>query len=167
MYQPNQEHKVQKCSLLCNSQIKVTVGINCFIMNHYQHVLVEQWRLYGAVWICCFPSLITLFPSPITQNWWVPWLFGFVFSFCFHHSILWFLSDELWKLKTHFRCFQVIKTELLGHCCKFLDLCGTSQSTSATPNVSLPFLPSHLYLYSTFWTHSSSRNPTGDRKSVV
>ena len=26
--------------------------------------------------------------------------------FCFHHSILWFLSYELWKLKTHFDCFQ-------------------------------------------------------------
>ena len=55
------------------------------------------------------------FPSPITQNMWVPWLnglFGDVFSFCFYHSILWFLSNELWKLKTHFRCFQVIKIEL-------------------------------------------------------
>ena len=30
----------------------------------------------------------------------------FVFSYCFHYSIIWFLSDELWKLKTHFRCFQ-------------------------------------------------------------
>ena len=52
------------------------------------------------------------FPSPITQNMWVPWLnglFGDVFSFCFYHSILWFLSDKLWKLKTHFKCFQVMK----------------------------------------------------------
>ena len=55
-----------------------------------------------------------------------------------------------------------MKTELLGHCCKFLDLCGThchvvslsSQSTSTTPNISLPFLPSHLYLYFTVWTHT-------------
>ena len=29
-----------------------------------------------------------------------------VFSFCFYHSILWFLSDELWKLKTPKMCFQ-------------------------------------------------------------
>ena len=29
-----------------------------------------------------------------------------IFSFCFHYSILWFLSDELWKLITHFNCFQ-------------------------------------------------------------
>ena len=72
----------------------------------------------GAIWICCFPSPITLFSSPITQNWWIPWLkglFEFVFSFCFYHSIFWFLSDELWKLKTHFRCFQVIKTGFPWH----------------------------------------------------
>ena len=62
---------------------------------------------------CClvfiFPSPISLFPLPITQNKWDPpqeSLFGCVSSFCFHHSILWFLSDELWKLKTHFSCFQ-------------------------------------------------------------
>ena len=29
-----------------------------------------------------------------------------IFSFYFHYSILWFLSDELWKLITHFNCFQ-------------------------------------------------------------
>ena len=46
-------------------------------------------------------------------------LFGFIFKFCFHHSIFWFLSDELWKLKTHFRCFQVIETELWWHFCKY------------------------------------------------
>ena len=33
-------------------------------------------------------------------------LFGWVLDHCFHNSILWFLSDELWKLKTHFRFFQ-------------------------------------------------------------
>ena len=45
-------------------------------------------------------------PSLITQNLWVPWkktLFGFVSSFCFHHLIIWFLSDELWKLKFSFQ----------------------------------------------------------------
>ena len=48
---------------------------------------------------------------------WVPWLnglFGDVFSFCFHHSIFWFFSDELWKLKTHFRCFQFPKLSFHG-----------------------------------------------------
>lgn len=38
-----------------------------------------------------FPSSITLFPSPTTQNMWVPqkksW-FRFIFCFCFHHSII-------------------------------------------------------------------------------
>ena len=29
--------------------------------------------------------------------------------FCFYYSILWFLSYESWKLKTHFRCFQFSK----------------------------------------------------------
>ena len=47
-------------------------------------------------------------------------LFGFVFKFCFYHSIFWFLSDKLWKLKTHFKCFQVIKTELWWHFGNFL-----------------------------------------------
>ena len=33
-------------------------------------------------------------------------LFGWVLDHCFHHSIIWFLSNELWKLKTLFKCFQ-------------------------------------------------------------
>lgn len=54
---------------------------------------------------------------------WDPWreacldLFS---KFFFHHSILWFLSDELWKLKTHFRCFQVMETKLWWHFGNFL-----------------------------------------------
>ena len=66
--------------------------------------------------------MVFVFPSPITQKWWDPQresLFGFVFKFCFHHSILWFFSDELWKLKTHFRCFQVMETKLWWHFCKY------------------------------------------------
>ena len=51
-------------------------------------------------------------------------LFGFVFKFCFHHSILWFLSDKLWNLKTHFRCFKVIKTKLWWHFCKYTHIEG-------------------------------------------
>ena len=65
---------------------------------------MKSWSHLRGVWICCFPS-------PITQNSLVPQLsslFGCVFSFCFHYSILWFLSNKLWKLKTHFGCFQVI-----------------------------------------------------------
>ena len=53
---------------------------------------------------------------------WVPWqkgVFGFVFNFCFYHSILWFLSDELAKLKTTFGCFQVMDTELWWHFGKY------------------------------------------------
>ena len=37
-----------------------------------------------------FPSLIILFSSPITQNWWVPWLssvFRCVSSFCLPHEL--------------------------------------------------------------------------------
>ena len=63
-------------------------------------------------------SPITLFPSLITQNWWVSRLsslFGCVFNFRFYHSIFWFLSDELWKIKTHFKYFQVMDTELWWH----------------------------------------------------
>ena len=51
-------------------------------------------------------------------------LFGFVFKFCFHHSILWFFSDELWKLKTHFRCFQVMETKLWWQSCKYTHIEG-------------------------------------------
>ena len=43
---------------------------------------------------------------------------------CFHHSILWFLSDELWKLKTHFRCFQVMETKLWWQSCKYTHIDG-------------------------------------------
>ena len=32
----------------------------------------SKLKYLGAVWISCFPSPITLFSSPITQNWWVP-----------------------------------------------------------------------------------------------
>ena len=42
-------------------------------------------------------------------------LFGWVLDHCFYHSILWFLSDELWKLKTHFRCFQFLKLSFQWH----------------------------------------------------
>ena len=85
-----------------------------------------------------FPSPITLFLSPITQNMWVPWLnglFGGVFSFYFHHSILWFLSDELWKLKTHFRCFQVMKTELWWYFCKYTHIEGPTVRPFALSNI--------------------------------
>ena len=47
-------------------------------------------------------------------------LFGFIFKSCFYYSIFWFLSDKLWKLKTHFKCFQVIKIELWWHFGNFL-----------------------------------------------
>ena len=55
-----------------------------------------------------------LFPSLITQNMWVPRLRS-LFGFCFHHSILLFLSDELWKFKIHFRCFQFSKLSFQWH----------------------------------------------------
>ena len=42
-------------------------------------------------------------------------LLGFVFSFCFYYSILWFLSNKLWKLKTYFRCFWFPKLSFQWH----------------------------------------------------
>ena len=71
--------------------------------------------------------MVFVFPSPITQKWWDPRresLFRFVFKFRFHHLILWFFSDELWKLKTHFRCFQVMETELWWQSCKYTHIEG-------------------------------------------
>ena len=84
-----------------------------------QYLQLCIWRLGGC--------LVFVFPSPITQKWWDPRresLFGFVFKFCFHHLILWFLSNELWKLKTLFRCFQVMKTELWWQSCKYTHIEG-------------------------------------------
>ena len=72
-----------------------------------------------------FPSLITQFLSLITQKWWVPWsmsLFGFVFWICFIHSILTYLSNELQKLETSFRCFWVMEIEIRWHFRNFTQL---------------------------------------------
>ena len=70
--------------------------------------------------------LVFVFPSLITQKWWDPWresLFGFVFKFCFYYSILWFLSDEIWKLKI-LRYFQVMETKLWWYFCKYTHIEG-------------------------------------------
>ena len=69
--------------------------INFFYFKFYSSLIVDSQRLFGG-------CLAFVFPSPITQNMWVPWLnglFGDVFSFCFHHLILWFLvmSYGNWK----------------------------------------------------------------------
>ena len=99
--------------------------------------------------------LIFVFSSPITQNMWVPWLnglFGNVFSFCFHHSIFWFLSDELWKLKTHFKCFQVIETKVW---CIFVN----THTMRDPPTTTFDSLSSHFFFfllhYSFFFLYSS------------
>ena len=73
-----------------------------------------------AVWILVFPSLIT-------QKWWDlcrERLFELVFKFCFHHSILWFLSNKLAKLKTSFESFWVMETKLWWHFCKYKHIEG-------------------------------------------
>ena len=91
-----------------------------------RHGWVSHWVL-GAVWILVFPSPITLFSSLITQKWWDPRkerLFGFVFKFCFPHSIFWFLSNELAKRKTSFGCFWVMETKLWWHFCKYTHIEG-------------------------------------------
>ena len=88
---------------------------------------ITTWQGLRSCLVFVFSLLITLFPSLITQKWWDLWresLFGFVFKFCFHHLILLFLSDELWKLKTHFRFFQVIETKLWWHFCKYTHIEG-------------------------------------------
>ena len=82
-----------------------------------------------------------MFPSLITQNWGShkkkkKTLFGFVSSFCFHHSILWFLSDELAKLKTTFECFWVMETELWWYFYKYTHISGTHGQREVA---SLPF----------------------------
>ena len=64
--------------------------------NSQAQMLHLKNKKLEVVWIQYFPSPITLFLLPITQNWWVPQLFGlfgFVFSFYFHHSTFLFLSD--------------------------------------------------------------------------
>ena len=93
-------------------------------------------------------------PSPITQKLWDPrreTLFGCVFKFCFHHSILWFLSDKLWKLKTHFRCFQVIETELWWHFCKYTHIEGPTVLSSHFPSLSHQS-PSSFLFFSFFFS---------------
>ena len=55
---------------------------------------------------------------------WFVWIF-FFFSFCFNHSILWILNDKLWKLKTTFKCFWVMKTELWWHFAKYTHIWET------------------------------------------
>ena len=53
------------------------------IVNPYGNQILITLR--GCL-VFVFPSSITLFPSPITQNMWVPWLsslFGFCFQFLF------------------------------------------------------------------------------------
>ena len=64
--------------------------------NSQAQMLHLKNKKLEVVWIQYFPSPFTLFSLPITQNWWVPQLFGlfgFVFSFYFHHSTFLFLSD--------------------------------------------------------------------------
>ena len=85
---------------------------------------------------------------------WVPRrgsLFGCVFKFCFHHSILWFLSDELAKLKTTFGCFWIMETELWWHFYKYTHISGTHGQREVA---SLPFF---FFLLLTFSLLSSSQ----------
>ena len=102
------------------------------------------------------------FLSRITQNWWIPRLsnvFGFVFNIFFHHSIFWFLSNELWKLKTHFRCFQVMENWVMWHFCNFtqqqwdpLMPCLINLTSWAC---SLPLSVSHFSFSFSFFKHTA------------
>ena len=125
---------------------------------------------YGAVWNLVFLSLITEFSSPITQNQWVPWskhLFGFVLSFCFHHLILTKLSDELQKLETSYRCFQVMEIELWWHFGNFTQLMPAFTPPTAlfipdqTPFASFQFLQHPSINFFLFSSQASFSIPTG------
>ena len=104
----------------------------CIINNHLPNFRFLQNHL-GVVWILTFPSLITQFSLLIIQKWWDPHrcsLFGFVFKFCFHHSTLTFLSNEIQKLKTSFMFFCVMKTELWWNICNFVELSSPTHMLS-------------------------------------
>ena len=116
-----------------------------------------------------FPSPITLFPSLITQNWWVPRLsnmFGCVSSFCFHHSILWFLSDGLWKLKIHFKCFQAIKTQFPWHFRNKTHMHGTHYQCKVTPGAAFDN-KSNGSLIQYHYTPSSTHVPPHELKPLL
>ena len=56
-------------------------------------------------------------------------LFGLIFTLCFHHSKLKNFELEWWKHKTRNQCFQKLKYITQGHQCKF--------STSVEPTTSV------------------------------
>ena len=110
------------------TQITITPPVITQSNNNREGMVPRIWKepiqneKVRAVWILVFLSLIILFLSLITQKWWNlgrERLFGFVFKFCFHYSILWFFSNELAKLKTSFWCFWVMEIELCWHFCKY------------------------------------------------
>ena len=94
-------------SLTLPKEVRGCLVFDVFIIYHLS--------LYFHHSSLCFITYYLKMVGPMEKS-----LFGFVFKFCFHHLIFWFLSDKLWKLKTHFRCFQVIETELWCHFGNFL-----------------------------------------------
>ena len=118
-----------------------------------------------------FPLPITLFPSPITQNMWVPWLtsvFDIVSSFYFHHSILWFLNDELWKLS--YDDILVIKHSYMT------PLVLSSQIPFSLPPVTLSFLSFFftllsfsllLYMFFFLFFFRAKSHPSKDKRILA
>ena len=106
------ERSMNNCSLTRPEEVLILKiyysFLNCLTLpihlklKSYKYIKVDLGRI-GTVWICCFSSYNFV---SITHNSKLvgPMAEGFVWI-CFHYSIIWFLSDKLWKLKTHFRCF--------------------------------------------------------------
>ena len=78
---------------------------------------------------------------------------GYVLKFCFHHSIIWFFSDELAKLKTTFWCFWVMKTELWWYFDKYTHIRDPwSESSQIHSDILLsPALHQRLHILSFFF----------------
>ena len=109
-----------------------------------------------AIWISCFLSFIILFLSPVSQNWWVPQqkgVLGFVLNFCFHHSILWFLSYKLTKLKTTFGYFQVMETESWWHFSKYIYLRDPWSESSQIQSDILLSPTRDVFFFFSFFSH--------------
>ena len=62
-------------------------------ITHISVSITHNSKIVGPIARSPFDTTITLFPS-------------LNYLILKHHSIIWFLSYELWKLKTHFSCFQ-------------------------------------------------------------
>ena len=83
-------------------------------------------------------------------------LFVKIFERCFHHSKLQKSELELWKLKTHFRCFQVIENWVQWQTCKKIKFMGPMSSQNLLIDSTLAhFFFSFKSFFSPFPLYSS------------